>query len=116
MIYKCVNAYYFYYINTIGGIESHLYYIAKKYNNLDITIFYHEGDPQQLFRLKKLIRCIKITPNDKVICKKLFCCFNREILDQCEAEEKILVLHGDYKDMVERGQILEKDTNRSKNW
>ena len=108
MIYKCANAYYFGYINKIGGIESHLYYIARKYGNYDITIFYRDGDNDQLTRLKKYVRCIQIKPNDHVICKKMFCCFNREILNQCEANEKILVLHGDYKDMVERGQLNRK--------
>ena len=105
MIYRCTNAYYFGYINKIGGIESHLYYIAKKYSNYDITIFYRNGDNTQLNRLKKYVRCVKITDSDKVICEKMFCCFNREILKQCDAKEKILVLHGDYKDMVERKQL-----------
>lgn len=105
MIYRCTNAYYFGYINKIGGIESHLYYISKKYSNYDITIFYRNGDATQLNRLKKYVRCVKINDSDKVICEKIFCCFNREILKQCEAKEKILVLHGDYKDMIERKQL-----------
>ena len=105
MIYKCANAYYFRYINKIGGIESHLYYIAKKYGNYDIAVFYRDGDQFQIYRLKKLVRCIKITDEDKVECENLFVCFNREILNQCKAKTKYLVLHGDYKDMVERKQL-----------
>ena len=105
MIYKCTNAYYFGYINKIGGIESHLYYIAKKYSNYDITVFYKNGDAAQINRLRKYVRCIQLKDTDKIICDKLFCCFNREVLKQCEAKEKILVLHGDYKDMVERNQL-----------
>lgn len=105
MLYECVNAYYFGHINSIGGIESHLYYISKKFGDLDITVFYRTGDPIQIERLKKNVRCRALGANDKVKCKRLFCCFNREILDQCEADEKILVLHGDYKDMINRGQI-----------
>ncbi len=53
MRYKTANAYYFRSILAIGGIESHLYYIAQKYNQYDITIFYRDGDPKQIKRLKK---------------------------------------------------------------
>lgn len=105
MLYTCVNAYYFRNLNKIGGIESHLYYVAKKYKDIDITVFYRSADSDQLNRLKKYARCVKITDKDRVKCEKLFCCFNREILDQCDAKETYLVLHGDYKDMVERGQL-----------
>ena len=105
MIYKCANAYYFRSLNKIGGIESHLYYISKKYGDLDITIFYKNGDQTQIDRLKQTFRCKRLKAEDKVICEKIFCCFNREILDQCEAKEKFLVLHGDYGDMLDRGQI-----------
>ena len=105
MLYRCINAYYFRYLNSIGGIESHLYYVARKYGNYDITVFYKMGDETQINRLRQYIRCIQIDDYDKVICKKLFCCFNREILDHCEAEEKYLVLHGDYKAMIEKGQL-----------
>ena len=55
MIYKCANAYYFRSINAIGGIESHLYYISKKYQDLDITVFYVDGDKHQISRLKLII-------------------------------------------------------------
>lgn len=109
MMYTCANAYYFRSINAIGGIESHLYYISKKYKDLDITVFYVDGDEHQISRLKRNVRCKKINYNDKVICKRLFCCFNREILNKCEAEEKILVLHGDYLDMVNRGQLAKEN-------
>lgn len=104
-VYKTANAYYFRSILKIGGIESHLYYIAQKYGQYDITVFFREGDITQLNRLRKYVRCVKIKPEDKVICDNLFCCFNREILDQCEAGTKYLVLHGDYLDMNRRGQI-----------
>lgn len=106
MIYTTSNAYYFAYLNKIGGIESHLYYIGKKYGHLDIIVFYRNADPVQLNRLKKHIRCIQLGQKDKIICNKIFCCFNRDVLNQCIAKEKYLVLHGDYKDMLERGQLL----------
>lgn len=100
------NAYYFRRINKIGGIESHLNYIAKKYGNkYDITILYKVADSNQINRLRKMVRCIQVTNDMKIKCEVLFCCFNREILDQCESKKTYLVLHGDYKDMLERGQL-----------
>lgn len=105
MIYSCANAYYFASLNKIGGIESHLYYISRKYGEYDITVFYRNADDNQLKRLKQYVRCIKLNKKDYVKCNKLFCCFNRDILNQCQANEKILVLHGDYKDMLNRNQL-----------
>ena len=106
MIYETANAYYFRHLNTIGGIESHLRYLSIRYaGKYEITVFYQTADMTQLENLSKYVRCVKLEKKDFVRCKKLFCCFNREILDQCEAEKKYLVLHGDYKNMVERGQL-----------
>lgn len=105
MIYETANAYYFRSILAIGGIESHLYYIAQKYGKYDITVFYKDANLRQIARLRRFVRCIELKPDDRVVCENLFCCFNREILDQCEAKTKYLVLHGDYLDMNRRGQI-----------
>ena len=108
MIYKTTNAYYFSRINKIGGIESHLYYIARKYGDRDITIFYREADDKQVQRLQRYVRCVQIKKEDRVECENLFCCFNREILNQCIAKRKYLVLHGDYKDMLDRKQLAKE--------
>lgn len=106
MKYECINAYYFRSLNKIGGIESHLRYLAMKYGkDYDLTVFYKNADPEQLNALKTYVDCCQLTQNDFVECRNLFCCFNREILDQCRAEKKYLVLHGDYKNMLERGQL-----------
>lgn len=105
MIYKCANAYYFRYISDIGGIESHLYYVAKKYGKKDIVIFYSSGNDNQLRRLRKYARTVQLKSDTKIFCEKMFCCFNREVLDNVITGEKCLVLHGDYKTMVELGHI-----------
>ena len=47
------NIFYFKKINRIGGTEQFLYEIAKKYHELDITVFYDEADIYQLKRLRK---------------------------------------------------------------
>lgn len=105
MKYTAANAYYVETINPIGGIESHLYYLAKKYGKYDITVFYQNGDPAQLVRLRQYVRCIRISPADYVTCENLFCCLHREILDYCDAKKKYVVLHANYLDLVNRRHI-----------
>lgn len=101
-----VTLYYFHHINKIGGIESFFYYLAKKYHTTkDITIVYRSGDSKQIERLQKYIRLIKWDGVEKFECEQLFCNFNTDIIDYVEASEYYIVLHGDYKDMVERNQI-----------
>lgn len=109
MIYECANAYYFRHLNKIGGIESHLRYLNKKYSSgYEMTVFYKTADVTQLEWLKQYARVVQLGQKDFVKCRKLFCCFNREILDQASWEKSHLVLHGDYLDMVRRGQLTEQ--------
>lgn len=105
MEYKCTNAYYLSNINTIGGIESHFLYLAKKYKNYDIAFICRSGNAKQIERLRKYARVIIIDNNDKIKCKILFCCFVHDILNQVEADKKYFVVHGDYKSMLENKQI-----------
>lgn len=110
MIYECTNAYYFRHINEIGGIESHLFYIATKYaKDYEIYVFYKTGDYKQIKRLREHVNVIRLEDNDTILCENIFCCFNREVLNQVKAKTKYLVLHGDYKDMVKRGQLVKKE-------
>ena len=108
------NIYYFKVINSIGGIETFFYQLAQKYKDKDLTIFYETCDQAQLKRLQKYVRCIKYT-GQKIKCKRAFFNFNINIIDNVEAEEYILVLHGDYKDMIKKGQLtIEQCPNHHK--
>lgn len=96
--------YYFYNINEIGGIETFFYQLAKKYHDRDITIIYRIGNLKQIDRLKKYVKVIQY--HEEVIrCKQAFFNFNLDIIDKVISEEYILVIHGDYKDMIEKNQI-----------
>jgi len=98
------NLFYFHHLNTIGGIEQFFAYLAEKYCDWDITIVYRSGDPKQVARLRKYVRVMKFS-GQTFICDKAFFCFNIDIKDFVEAKEYNLILHGDYKTMVEQGQI-----------
>lgn len=100
------NVFYFQTLSQIGGIESWFYYLSIKYHKIDITVLYKNADELQLNRLKKRFRCIKWNGVDEIECENLFVNFNREILAHAKVHNKTyLVLHGDYLDMMKRGQL-----------
>ena len=93
------NLFYFQTINSIGGVETFFYQLAKKYGKThDITIMYSNGDPAQIKRLSQYVR-VKRWSGEKVKCKKCFVAFNAKFLDNVEADEYIQMLHGDYKSL-----------------
>lgn len=100
MIDKYDNIFYVGNINSIGGVESWLYYIAKKYK-YNIAVVYQTGDLKQILRLKKYCKVIKYN-NEIIKCKHLFYCYWQNILDNVEAEEYIYVCHGDMKQCKEK--------------
>lgn len=91
---KYENAFYFSHINSIGGCESFFYYLSLKYKNM--VIFYKQGAVEQIERLAKNVEVIKFT-GQKIKCKRFFCCYNPDIMDNVEAEEYIHIIHCDYK-------------------
>lgn len=96
------NVFTVHHINHIGGVESWLYYIAKKYKDRDITVLYDKSmarmqDIDQIDRLRRYVRVMAWDGVSPVKCKRVFfnyACFG---LDTIEAEEKIYVIHADYK-------------------
>lgn len=106
---KTTNLYYFHSILEIGGIETFFYYLAKKYKNWDLTIVYSIGNENQLRRLKQYVKCIKYN-KQHFECKRAFFNFNTDIIDNVIASDGYyLVLHGDYKAMLEKGQLIKEN-------
>lgn len=101
------NIFYFKKISKIGGTEQFLYEIAKKYNDIDITIFYDEADEKQLERLKKLLRCRKRIKGEKVKCKKVFFNFNLDMIDDVESTENYyaFVGHANYEELGYKPEV-----------
>ena len=89
------NVFYIPHFNAIGGIETYMYELAKKYHKYDITVVYSAGDYKQIARLSKYIRVIKYN-GEKIKCKRLFIMY-RCNLDIFEAEHIIQITHADYK-------------------
>ena len=89
------NVFYIPHFNVIGGIETYMYELAKKYHKYDITVVYSAGDYKQIARLSKYVRVIKYN-GEKIKCKRLFIMY-RCNLDIFEAEHIIQITHADYK-------------------
>lgn len=112
MEYNIRNAYYFSYLNVIGGVESHLYYLAKKYRDRDWAVLYKSADPKQVARLSKLVRTIQVRPNDHFTVEKLFCTYDTSIVRQVDAKEYYFVIHADYQSQIDKG-TMPKGSNRA---
>lgn len=87
-----MNILYFDNINSIGGVEQYFYYLAKKYNDYDITIYYSTGDEKQIRRLRELVR-VKKFDGKRIKCKRAFFNYSKQIIDKVDAEEYIEVIH-----------------------
>lgn len=89
------NLFYISNFNVIGGTETYMYEIAKKYKDLDITVLYRTGDRSQINRLKKYVRVVKYT-GQEIKCKRAFFNYNIDLIEEIQAEEYIQVIHAMY--------------------
>lgn len=112
MNYKSRNFYYFSYLNEIGGVESHLYYLAKKYGDRDWCVLYRSGDAKQIARISKLVRTIQVRPNDRFECERFFATYDTSILKQVDAKEIYFVIHADYQSQIDNG-TMSKGSNKA---
>lgn len=94
---KHSNIVYMGYISEIGGVETFVYEMVKKYKYLDIAVVYKQGNNKQLERLKKYCRCYKHT-NEKIECDVAIINYDISIIDFINKKAKIYqVVHGDYE-------------------
>lgn len=94
------NVFYVPHFNIIGGIETYIYELVKKYKDEDITIVYSdpESDKKQLARIRQYARVIRQPYNakEKIKCKRLFIMYRCK-LDLFETKDIIQIAHADYK-------------------
>ena len=83
-------------LHAIGGVETYLYEMCKKYHNLDICVCYKTADKNQLKRLKKLVPVYRIDNNTKLFCDVAVINYDLSILDQIVEGDVYQTIHGDY--------------------
>lgn len=94
---KYANVFYVPHFNIIGGIETYIYELVKKYKDIDITVVYSDpsSDAKQLNRIRKYARVIKAS-QEPIKCQRLFVMYKCN-LDLFEADYIIQITHADYK-------------------
>ena len=104
------NVFWFSNINSIGGVETFFYYLARKYGkDHDITVYYSSADPDQLARLRKYARTRKYL-GGRIKCDKAFFNYDMSIIDSVDAEEYISIIHYDALALGMRPNINPKIT------
>lgn len=90
------NVFYLFNFSQIGGTETFLYYLCKKYKDKDITVLYKTGDLFQIQRLKKYVRVEQWIYGTPVECERLFVSYRDDIVDFTTAKEYIGIMHADF--------------------
>lgn len=84
-------------ISQIGGVETYVYEMVKKYQDLDIAVVYKTAHFKQLERIKKYCRTYKHT-NEKIICKVAIINYDVSIIDYISEDAEIYqTIHADYE-------------------
>lgn len=97
MLYRLKNVIYFPSFNLVGGVETYCYEMAVKYGkDYDITVLYQNGDPQQMMKIAKVCRTIRITNADKIECDVFIFGWGWDILENVTAHRYIQTFHADY--------------------
>lgn len=92
------NIFYCPHINSIGGIETFLYLIARKYGaDYDITIMYKSGDIKQIERYMQYCRCVRWDGVTRFQCDKLFTGYTTDIAHFVDYKELYIILHCDFE-------------------
>ena len=91
---KYANVFFVHCIQALGGVETYLWEIAKKYHEYDIVVAYQEADGKQLSRLRKLVRCIRV--NKPIQCKRCFHAYEFD-MNLVQADEYIQCIHANYE-------------------
>lgn len=96
------NIFYVRNIHAIGGVETFVYELAKKYKDYDIAVVCKDVAPEQKERLKKFCK-VYIHKNQKINCNVIITNWDTSIYDYVnEDAKKYTVLHTDYKNPEER--------------
>lgn len=85
------------FIYEVGGIESWLYYVAKKYNIGQITILYSGADDKQIKRLSPEVNLLQYT-GQEIHCNKIIFTMNHFIVPELYngAKERYLMIHSNF--------------------
>ena len=92
------NVFFFHTMNSIGGVETFFYELAKKYHKrYDITVYYIKADERQLKRLKRYVRVVR-WGGQEVECENAFFNYNLEpMISHVHAKKMYEIVHADFQ-------------------
>lgn len=94
------NIFYIRDLSEIGGVETFIWEMVKKYQSYDIAVVYKTAHRKQLERLDKYCMCYKHT-NQKIKCKTAIINWDTSIIEYIEDGADIYqTIHGDYSNPV----------------
>lgn len=101
------------FLEKIGGIETWVYYIAKKYNIGQMTLLYNSADLEQIKRLEAHIKTVQYTGQD-IKCNKIIFTMAQTVDPDLyrNAKEKYLLVHANYGKIYEYGFEKFPDMNK----
>jgi len=92
-------------IHAIGGVETYVYEMVKKYKDLDIAVITKNIAYEQLKRLIKYCR-VYIHKGEKINCKVIITNWDTSIFDYVNDDaKKYTVLHTDYSNPIEKAGL-----------
>jgi len=87
-------------ISALGGIETYVYELVKKYKDLDIAVVSKRCDENQAKRIKKYCR-LYIHNNQKIECKVAIINYDQSIIDYINKDAEIYqTIHADYTNAI----------------
>lgn len=93
---KHANIIYMPTISALGGIETYVYELVKKYHNLDIAVVSRYCDEKQRERIEKYCKVYIYTDQD-IECKVAIINYDQSIIPHINKEAKIYqTIHADY--------------------
>ena len=91
------NVIWFANINAIGGVESVMYNVVRKYKDYDITIVYNTADMEQIIRFSKYARLVRFHDDLHIKCDRMFINYGYDMIkDHFEAKKTYYIIHADY--------------------
>lgn len=100
MIIKHANIIYMPTISPLGGIETYVYEMVKKYKNLDIAVVSKMCDSKQKERIEKYCK-VYIHTNEKIECKVAIINYDQSIINYINEDAEIYqTIHADYSNNI----------------
>lgn len=90
------NIFYIRDFSEVGGVETFVWEMVKKFKDLDIAVVYKNASPLQVQRVKQYCKTY-CHVDQKIICKVAIINYDVSIIDYIDEKAKIYqVIHGDY--------------------